>query len=270
MTVHEMNAFGGKRRRILSVIIAIVLVCCLIFSACAEGSVNPEPDTAGEPTASAAPDSTDLEPETEPVETGAEAVDPKEDPTAFVNELLESMRADLYLAAWIMQNDSYSLCGEPSEGVDLDFTFEDGSTGMMFFAAYPKPYDSIDACMEVMHRVFTEEKCEDIKARYFTEGETLRFIDGKMYAPIGDGVSLQYLAPVGKGIYYNENQMAAKALIVGQTGINWNDVMTFMFKKEDGVWKIDSITTKFQFDENEQERDYAYPFSLESINAVIN
>lgn len=189
-----------------------------------------------------------------------EHINPVSDPTAFANEIIDSLKEDLCLASQIMTFEIGSEFADPiqnREPIEFEVIYDDGSKVSTPFYPLQTPYNTVEKCMEVLHRVFTDEAC-DARSYYFSEDEeTCLIVDGTLYYIACEPPRFQFITPFERAELISENEVLAKTYYVGQDFSKRGAEITF--KKENDVWKIDRM---YDVDYNE---DRAFGWAIDDI-----
>ncbi len=261
---------GGKKNGIAVLIFAVVLATLLgVLVGCtqktpAEDGLGesfadlPDTDTAnGEPTSpidggtialpenEAAPTTTATEPtasvtEATPSVTEAENDEPvvvpvDEETTALANEIMEGLLDDYREAVNILLLNAAKPVSY-SNGVD-----EYGNLvidGDEWYIRMQDEYNTPEKVMDVMHSVFTNEKCDAIYLQYFVESETFKMIDGELCCVDGGRGYSSFNTPFEGAGQISDTEILAKTRVV-YDGVDYPYEVTF--KYEDGEWKIDKL-----------------------------
>ena len=190
----------------------------------------------------------------EPVEVPDEPVDeiPIEGPideetTALANEILNALSEDIALARDILAGRKLESAWVQN-GVDqygnllfIDVVGPDGMEYTETFIPFEAPYDTIDYNMEIMHRVYTDRKCEEILSKYFVDNRYVIEVDGRLYHADADRPYSPCNMPIPKAIKIDDGENFE---IVAKTTVTWDDgdyPYEIYLQKENGEWKIDKM-----------------------------
>ena len=183
-----------------------------------------KPSADGEPTAFVTEVEND-EPVVVPVD---------EETTALANEIMEGLLDDYREAVNILLLDAAKPVSY-SNGVD-----EYGNLvidGDEWYIRMQDEYNTPEKVMDVMHSVFTNEKCDAIYLQYFVESKTFKMIDGELYCADGGMGYSSFNTPFEGAVKISDTEILAKTKIVYDADYPYE----VTFKYEDGEWKIDKL-----------------------------
>ncbi len=174
-----------------------------------------------------------------------------DDATALANEIYKSLERDYRTTVDILT----MHMTEPInivEGVDQIGNLReiDGVT----YVPMIEDYDTIDEIMEVLRRVYTEEKCDTLYSHYLDTESTgfMKEVDGKLYAmAIGEQGHNYFNLPITSASAVGDSTIFANTTITYDFG----DVpYEITFRYEYGQWKIDELYEYI----NEEGRELSY------------
>ncbi len=236
-------------KKIKALIISIVilsLICVSSLTGCAgkapieenSGTENTSDTVINESTIS----TSETEPADTTVSTKAESVpdvvdDPfDEETTALANEIIDGLYDDFVIAANIL-NLNMTEPSSYSDGVDEYGNLIIDDSG--WYIRMKADYNTKEKIDEAMHKVFSNEKCDDISSRYLSEDSTtFKMFDGELYCIMADKVYSAFKLPVESAVRISEDEILAKT-IINYVGIDYP--YEIILKNEDGVWKIDKL-----------------------------
>lgn len=167
-----------------------------------------------------------------------------EEATALANEIISKLNADRVLARDILSGNMLEGA-QVINGIDqngnllfIDTVDDDGTEYTQIFIPFKEPYDKIESIMEVMHRVYTEEKCADIYSRYYEDNQYIIEVDSRLYHIMSDVVLIPFNQPFVNAVRISDDEILAITTI---SYISVDARCEITFKNEDGKWKIDSI-----------------------------
>lgn len=166
-----------------------------------------------------------------------------EETTALANEILNGLDADRELALDILSGNMLEAAWVQN-GVDqygnllfIDVVGYDGMEYTQTFIPFKEPYDTLESIMEVMHRVYTEEKCADIYCRYYEDNQYIIEVDGRLYHAMSDVILTPFDQPFLNAVRISDDEILAITTI---TYDDSGDVFDYemVLKNESGEWKI--------------------------------
>ncbi len=185
------------------------------------------------------------------------------DPLKKANEIIETMKnsGDLELANEILVFDVGSeYADEVQEHGDMTLEVtQDGESYDSIFIPMKSPYDTKESCMEALGKVFTKKACQK-REECFEEGGGCRVIDGVLYYEMSEPLRYLYVFPFKSAEKVSEKEIVAKTDFIWQDDSLSDCEITF--KKEGGVWKIDSIVD-LEARRDDKECNCAWPITLE-------
>lgn len=98
--------------------------------------------------------------------------------------------------------------------------------------------------MGAMHECYTDEMCEKTYSTFFDMNNDDRWPvfyvndDGVIYVPDGEIYHIRFTMPITSAEKAGDDKIITKTSIIQQDG---NDEFEIGLKKEDGIWKVDSL-----------------------------
>ena len=186
-----------------------------------------------------------------------------DDPLKKANEIIETMKSsgDLGLANGILVFDVGSeYADEVQEHGDITLEVNrNGETYDSVFIPMKSPYDTKESCMEALGKVFTKKACQK-REECFEEDDGCRIVDGVLYYEMSEPPHYTYVFPFKSAEKVSEKEIVAKTDFVWQDDSLSDCEITF--KKEGGVWKIDSIVD-LEAQRDDKECYCAFPITIE-------
>ena len=184
------------------------------------------------------------EPETEPVSEPDEL--PTDDTTALANEIISKLESDMGLVRSILHlRETESV--HVTEGVDqignliyLDVTHSDGSVSAEPYVPFVEQYNTVEKCMEVMHRANTSEKCEKLYADYIENSRLIQEVDGKLYSAMADYVDDWFDMPIQSAEKISDGEIVAITTLTYH-GNGESVPYEITLKTENDEWKVDKM-----------------------------
>lgn len=216
-------------KKLLSTLI-VAAIMLTVLSSCAENSNHSAESDTGNAGLTEASDSVkDSESNSDEMQS--------DNITEQANEIITELTPALAITDDILSRQNIKFDEETIEAEDPD-----GYTDTYY--KYPAPYDTVDACMEAMHECYTDEMCEKIYSAFFDMNNDDRWSvfyvnnDGVIYVSDGEIYHIRFTVPITSAEKDGEDKIIAKTSIIQQDG---NAEFEIVLKKEDGVWKVDSL-----------------------------
>ena len=206
------------------------IIFCISLSSCSENSNHStESDTRDAALIESSDSAKDFESNSDEIQS--------DDITEQANEIIKELTPSLVTADNILSRQNIKFDEKTIEAKDSD-----GYTDTYY--KYPAPYDTVDACMEAMHECYTDEMCERIYSTFFDMNNDDRWPvfyvteDGVIYVPDGEIYHIMFTVPITSAEKAGDDKIIAKTSIIHQNG---NEEFEIGLKKEDGIWKVDSL-----------------------------
>lgn len=170
-----------------------------------------------------------------------------EETTALANEILNGLNSDLMLSRSILHLNQMERAsvknGEDQIGniIYIDITDDDGTVLITNpFVPFLEPYDTIEKCMEIIHKVYTSEHSEQLYTSHFAESSAIQEVDGKLYGTLADWVDDWFDLPVQNAIRISDDEILAITTLTYHD-VDEPDHYEITLKNEDGEWKVDKM-----------------------------
>lgn len=234
--------------------LSLMLVLLMVFALCScAGNADKETELPEDGTPVAADDAepeTDApdadEPETEKDEPIDYPLD--EETAALANEIISGLESDMELVRSILHlrklEDSAVENGVDQVGniVYLDVTLDDGTViPDNPYIPFLEPYDTVESCMEIIHRVYTSEHSEQLYSAYFENSYYIQEIDGKLYGALSDYVDDWFDMPIQNAVRISDDEILAITTLTYHDA-DESDRYEITLKNENGEWKVDSMS----------------------------
>lgn len=99
-------------------------------------------------------------------------------------------------------------------------------------------YDTLEEIMDVLHRVYTEEKCTELYSHYLDDTGFMKEVDGRLYCIGGGGGYIPFNMPIGSAESISETEILVKTSVTYDFGEVPYEIT---LKYEDGKWKIHKL-----------------------------
>lgn len=236
----------------LPIAIIVIFFVYLMLSGCAEKADVPIGSTSDDTHTETAPVTAEAEgttPETEPTGAATTEAEPMgrgakppimepedlpfdEETTELANEIISELDEGMALIRSI-------LCNEEMEGDEilLSGTYWNGDTFENYtFMPFKEPYDTVDKCMEIFHRVYTDEHCEKLYSQYFID-RYIREVDGKLYGELIAYPWNWFDLPIQNAVRVSDDEIIAITTITyHDTGES--DYYEITLKNENSEWRV--------------------------------
>ena len=167
-----------------------------------------------------------MDPENQPLD---------EETTALANEIINGLDSDMRIVRSILNNEQIEE--DEEKDISLTVTYWNGDTYEGTYAPFKEPYDTVDKCMEIFHRVYTDEHCEELYSYYFVD-RYIREVDGKLYGAIIADPYGWYDLPIQNAVKVSNDEIIAITTITFDDAGESKD-FEIVLKNEDGEWKVD-------------------------------